>query len=591
MTGRVTVVGLGPGRADWCTPAVDERAGDRHRPRRVRARTSTSSRPPSPGAAPPIGQPGGGRPGRPGARPRGGGRRRRRRVVRRPWRVRDGQRRAGAARPPSRPLAGRRGRGAAGDHRGAGRSPAASARRSGTTSASSPCPTSCKPWAIDRAPARGRRGGRLRHRALQPEEPPPPPPARRCARRHRPAPVSRRPRSSSGDTSGGPARRSRWSTLGPARPGRGRHEHGRGRRLVVDAGPRPTRGRRRSTRRGPLVPGACPIERVPDTRPPRRSTVATVSAAGWGGRSTITTRRPRRRAATSFASAAVPPAFFVTTVSTRWRVSSATSVVDVERAAVEHDLGVGEDGVERFDGPHEEPQPRGAGEGLQALATEGEEDALGTEGREHAGGGRERRGVVPAVARERGPRRAEQPAVGDAGRGRGVGGVERHDLRRRGAWRRRAARCPRRSGSGRGRPSPPKPPRRTWPGRSTGWRVSPASELVTSWPSADQAAGQLGGLGRAREDQHPSHGFQGRRAIQGLVASRLGPAAWYVPPQDAGNTGANPGLSSNCHRGAIPHHRWSRPRRGWKAEGERRSGSQDTCVCEPNRSTLGDVTR
>ena len=194
------------------------------------------------------------------------------------------------------------------------------------------------------------------------------------------------------------------------------------------AGPRPTRRERRSTRRGRLVTGRVP-DRAPrlTTRPPRRPTVATVSTAGCGGRSTITTRRPRRRAATSFASAAVPPEFFVTTVSMRCRREQRHLVVDVERAAVEHDLGVGQDGVERFDGPHEEPQPRGAGEGLQALATEGEEDALGTQGRERLGGGRERRGVVPAVAHERRPWRAEQPAVGDAGAGRGLGGVERHD--------------------------------------------------------------------------------------------------------------------------------------------------------------------
>ena len=242
--------------------------------------------------------------------------------------------------------------------------------------------------------------------------------------------------------------------------------------------------------------------------------MATVSTAGCGGRSTITTRRPRRRAATSFASAAVPPEFFVTTVSTRCRREQRHLVVDVERAAVEHDLGVREDGVERFDGPHEEPPPRGAGKGLQALATEGEEDALGTQGRERFGGGRERRGVVPAVAHERRPWWAEQPAVGDAGAGRGLGGVERHD-----------------GGEGVGGvdelldrlvgqvageavgAAEAAPPHLAGPldrvARQPGQRAGDVVAL------GRQPAGQLGGLGRAREDQHPSHGCQGRRAIPG----------------------------------------------------------------------------
>ena len=51
----------------------------------------------------------------------------------------------------------------------------------------------------------------------------------------------------------------------------------------------------------------------------------------------------------------------------------------------------------------------------------------------------------------------------------------------------------------------------------------------------------------------------------------------------------NPGLSSNCHRGAIPHHMVTASR-GWKAEGERRSGSQDTCRPHNRVPDAGDVT-
>ncbi len=45
-------------------------------------------------------------------------------------------------------------------------------------------------------------------------------------------------------------RAGRGGRAGPARPGHGRHEHGPGRRFVVDEGARSTSGRRRSTRRG-----------------------------------------------------------------------------------------------------------------------------------------------------------------------------------------------------------------------------------------------------------------------------------------------------------------------------------------------------
>ena len=135
---------------------------------------------------------------------------------------------------------------------------------------------------------------------------------------------------------------------------------------------------------------------------------------------------------------------------------------------------------------------------------------------ERFGGGRERRDVVPVVARRRGVHGgAEQAAVGDARAGRGLGRVERHDggERVRGVDERvdtlvgQVAREP----DGAAEAAPPHPRRAAPRAR----RVTPASELVDVVALGRQPAGQLGGLGRAREDQHPSHGCQGRRASPG----------------------------------------------------------------------------
>ena len=351
---------------------------------------------------------------------------------------------------------------------------------------------------------------------------------------------------------------------------------------------------RRSTRRGRLVTGACPSGRAPDTRPPRRPpwrpSRRRAVAAGRPSRR----GRPRRRAATSFASAAVPPVFFVTTVSTRCRVSSATSSSTSNGPRSSTTSASGRTASSGSMARTRNHSPEEPAKGSRLWRPRARKTRSAPRAGERFGGGRERRGVVPAVAHERRPRRAA--AAGSRATpvaGRGLGGVERHDGgERMGGVDERVDRLVGQVAgeARRRRRSRPAAPARA---ASTGLAASrPASELVTSWP-VGRRAGRPARWPRSCPRGPAPRATAARVGVprQGLVPSRLGPAAWYVPPQDTGNTGANPGLSSNCHRGAIPHTTWSRPRRGWKAEGERRSGSQDTCVCEPSRSTLGDVTR
>ena len=65
----------------------------------------------------------------------------------------------------------------------------------------------------------------------------------------------------------------------------------------------------------------------------------------------------------------------------------------------------------------------------------------------------------------------------------------------------------------------------------------------------------------------------GRGRNQGATVTLTARRRALQSPLPDGNTGANPGLSRNCHRGATLHHATAC---GLEGGGEHRSGSQDT---------------